>query len=747
MRLLIASRPDDSLTDLEAALVKLEPLSEDAAVQYICQHGRDQDSVWVRHLVGVAEVVEMPFYLKLARDLSELDRLGLLLTELAPPSTEEVKPGASEEAAALERLIEEHGNRARLVLRLGLLDKWAECLAAASLCPRLALSPAARERAIEGLRQMAASALLEKDLDFHFERARDLGVPVAELEIASRHGEDLEVVERVGDVVRFQHSIMQAYLGSERLLARLDGDMKRLGKLLEEQSTRELLMALVMGCFRATDELRKSVRDQLKHVATDPASSGPVDFEMLAAAYEIDGMVARDAIHALSSDVTTVWDKNGTFPRSEGAMAPFGESKLQEAKLRVVDQIGKVRRTLSYEVLWHICENEDSYVVRLHAAQALATGGSEAFEVLEPQFERARARGEALLEQPGGGEAAAVGDVRLLSLQGWILPMLAATCAPAEAEAVRTHLGKWAALIPRVHLGAEACLAQGLKYEANRTPKREVDPSTRPFLVEQAISLLERDCWWYSEISLLHALCLWSLDPQFEGRQEELRAPIRKRRAEGYHPFVREAAALCSDVGGDPSHSVWIDETGTVAQVGPAADVFGGESAIGLRIPPAAGWFRLQPHAQQLLGELFLMLNLIERGSFDGREERRRKTRLPADANGAHTVRQVLPYCLTNPTERRERFAIGDRIVHPAPGAKCPNSALCKSQLCPYPGPDERPFRGELSEAFCRRQQSLLRRYRRPPAAWRYQTGRWRSLTRRSELREFWRTLERRGRV
>ena len=36
MRLVLTSRPDDTLADLEAAVVRLEPLNEDAAVQYLC---------------------------------------------------------------------------------------------------------------------------------------------------------------------------------------------------------------------------------------------------------------------------------------------------------------------------------------------------------------------------------------------------------------------------------------------------------------------------------------------------------------------------------------------------------------------------------------------------------------------------------------------------------------------------------------------------------------------------------------
>lgn len=256
--------------------------------------------------------------------------------------------------------------------------------------------------------------------------------------------------------------------------------------------------------------------------------------------------------------------------------------------------------------------------------------------------------------------------------------------------------------------------------------------------------MLDKARWWYSEIALLHALSLWSLDPQFGPRREELIEPIGHRVDDRYHPFVREAAQLCLRIKEDPSPYLWIDETGTIAHVGPSSGVSNIDSSSGLWLPPAAGWLTLDSRAQQLLADLVLMLNLVERGSFEGREERRLGTVLaPApDRSKPVALHHGLPHCLTEPGQRF-RFAV-DARDEVRPGCLV---EVCRANLCPYPAKEERPFRGELSEGFCRRQQSLLKRPHASRPAWQRQVSRWQTRAKRAELKQFWKDLEGRGGV
>jgi hypothetical protein len=730
MRLVITSRPSDTLGDLEAAVVRLEPLNEDAAVGYICA-ANSVDEAWVRKLAGVAEVVEMPLYLKLARDLAELGRLDEVVCELC-----------EKEAADLDDLTSIYGPRARLAVRVGLLNEWRRCLLDGSGLRGTRVSLKGRDRAIEGLQIMAAQALVRNSLEFDF---NDLAPPVADVadpEQVAKDGEALELVERTPAGVRFRHSIMQAYLGSCGIATLLNSDdgQKQVKEALSSTPSRELLMALVMCYFRVPN-LRSHIREEVLAATISPSSSAaqPTRFELLASACEIDAMAGGDGLATIGERARSAWKGQRAAARSEGAMAPSGDARLEEAKLRAVEQLGIAGRAEAYAALWHICEHEDAYVVRLHAAQALAAGGSVAFTLLEPHIQRAMERCKEL-QAVDGGASTSVEDARLLSLQGWVLPVLASSCETPQAQQARDYLDEWSKLVGRVHLGAEACLAQGMKYEANRLPGRAADPMTRPFLIQQTRRLLNNSPWWYSEISLLQALSLWSLDPAFDEGRDDLTEPIRAR-MDHRHPFVRETARLCVQINEDPSPYLWIDETGAVGHVGPSSGVSNNESSTGLWLTPAAGWLTLEPRAQQLLADMFLMLNLIERGRFEGRELRRRKTVWDAGGVEQGLLQDALPRCLTEPRER-SRFGLeksGDE-----PGAGCPKH--CKQRLCPYPAKEERPFRGELSQGFCRRQQILLRRHRTPPA-WQSQVGRWEARAKRSKLKAFWKDLERRGEV
>jgi hypothetical protein len=350
---------------------------------------------------------------------------------------------------------------------------------------------------------------------------------------------------------------------------------------------------------------------------------------------------------------------------------------------------------------------------------------------MDAVYERAKVR-------PPTDAERAEGESRIdMCLVGWILPTLAVTCSPEQSLAVLDRLEKWIALAGRLYLGVESCLAQGFKFEANRLPERvEGHREARDRLIELCRLCLGMDYarWWYSRISLLQALALWAQGRDREERRE-LMAIVQPWTADGVHPFLAEAARLSMRAidRQDAARHVWIDEAGTAAKIGPRAKSAESGSSSGLWIPQAVGWHSLDKRAQRLLGDLFLLLNLIERADPAERERRRRES---CDHD------PVLPACLSTPVEAgRGLFA-----ERPAEGSACADG--CVYGLCPYPPKEDRPFRGELSEGFCRRQRSLLSgvRVRRPQ--WQRTEEVWQLAKRRSHLRyrrELWAALERRG--
>jgi hypothetical protein len=348
-------------------------------------------------------------------------------------------------------------------------------------------------------------------------------------------------------------------------------------------------------------------------------------------------------------------------------------------------------------------------------------------------------------------------EVRRWSLLGWILPSLLASCAkasPDQVQHIATSLEKWVGLACKgLHLGAESCLAQGFKYEANRLPHRS-PPETRDVLIGHVRSLLEATKWWYSQISLLQALALWSLD----GPAEE----FGRWTGTQHHPYVRATAKLCAEAtkpahrpdgtAPTPGHFIWIDETGIAAKVGSRSATPDVDASEGLWISPAAGWHTLKEPARQLVGDLLIFLNLVEAdvepaassrpATPDDRVRTREGRRRRVRDRGA-----FLPPCMI-------KSGHGGLLAAEDPAAEGDDDSTvcgCCLKLCPYPGPEERPFRGELGETFCREQRRLLgargllglRNGGVPP--WHERS--WKpGNRRRTTIGRFWRSMEERAR-
>jgi hypothetical protein len=240
------------------------------------------------------------------------------------------------------------------------------------------------------------------------------------------------------------------------------------------------------------------------------------------------------------------------------------------------------------------------------------------------------------------------------------------------------------------------------------------------YLAEQALEMLKGSRFWFSQLTLIQALCLLNMSDgrrpsgdkhgakpeaivqhwlDVAGRERADRGP-RAGAPAGPHPFVREASqlAVLALKTGRPQRYCWIDESGVVAQVGSRnTGIETGHRNRKLWIPPSAGWTALNGRAQQLVADVLLLLSLAERGDQPRDRERRLKR-----AN-----RSDLPPCITRSRDSLNPGRTVGTAVSSAPGTTCVDG--CAFELCPYPPKGVQP-RVEMSEAFCRRQQTLLLR-------------------------------------
>ena len=224
MPLVIASRPHDPLRGADATIMELEPLSEEAALEYITRRNDSVDARWLDWIVETAGLTELPLYLQLTRQLWRRDRLDYLSADW---STRKV----------------DMRNMDRSRLRFHLLDMWMEALFDGHLAEAVPLNRGEREAAVKWLSALACIGLKADTIDVKFgdyyesNQAGELDVSrqpkyreidqaialFAKDKLSGRHldirlavtwGDRLQLVEAHGDGLRFRHSIMQAYLGS-----------------------------------------------------------------------------------------------------------------------------------------------------------------------------------------------------------------------------------------------------------------------------------------------------------------------------------------------------------------------------------------------------------------------------------------------------------------------------------------------------------------------------------------------------
>jgi len=506
------------------------------------------------------------------------------------------------------------------------------------------------------------------------------------------------------------------------------------------------------------------------------AATGRDDNKVLdiyAAALEVDS-VAPDPEHVtIATEIADRWPRiHAQDPRT-----------LEEGKASVVHRFGEAARALderrrrgetgpvpAYGRLYSIGCIERSYPVQVAAAQEIGISGFAAYDALGSVLEApCQACAAERASRAGARQAAGQRDTtvaiaadrsRAAVMSAWLAPMLAGSVSGQATQAAeriaaghaQADLAQWLRHLGRderqtgeddLPISLEIALAQGFKYAANRRPGQPDNlREARMYLAEQALEMLKSASYWFSQLTLLHALCLLNLSESAVQQDEKRRArpeaivqhwldvagrdrPDRGRvgGSATLHPFVREAAQLVVLAlrTRRPQRYCWIDESGVVGQVG--SRNLSQETPHGrhhLWIPPSAGWTALDGRAQQLVADVLLLLNLADRGGQAAERERRLK----------RSNRSDLPPCITHFRDALEPGRTIGTAVSSAPGISCVDG--CAFELCPYPPKGTQP-RVEMSEAFCRRQQTLVIRPGDP------RTGRapWQQM-RPAQLSRFW---------
>jgi hypothetical protein len=771
--LVIASRPHDPLRATEATILTLEPLSYEAALAYIGD-GAGEDERRLAWIVETADVVEAPLYLQITH---ELQVKGLL--EPTAAGQHDVVDTRGGDRSMLRLGLLETWERALIYghLREEIPLNRAERQAAVEHLSALACVGLMRDRLEVDLDDFPGGRIGEKVqrrlavIDQQAGHPRGAGN--LDVRLAAAWGAQLDLVELRGDNVRFPHSLIQAYLGSRLLDAALLDPAYRQEAMQHPRPGREFLIALVLRSRALTPAgtgrtgvvgRDAALNTRLRRLGVpllrgQPDLVGPLRqaaasrddnkvLDMYAAALEIDSVRAAPAHAAIAEEITDRWSRiHAQDPRT-----------LEEGKLGLIHRLGEAARMIddrrrrgdryrakpAYPQLYAIGCSEPSYPVQLAAAQEISAGSDAAYRAVRHLMAAPCRICEA--ERTGrpvtGADRLAPGlerdsdSWRASIMSAWLAPMLAGSVggrgnAPAEktlAMQAQADLEQWLRHVGQdgrksgeedLPISLEIALAQGFKHAANRRPA-QLNPQqeTRMYLAEQALEMLKGARYWFTQLTLIQALCLLSLSegPKQPGDSRGAKPDAivehwldvagRERTdpsqllgaPPGPHPFVREAAllAVLALKTGRPQRYCWIDESGVVGQVGSRKL---GQDLPNRRhrlwIPPSAGWTALNGRAQQLVADVLLLLNLAERGEQPSERERRLK----------RSSRHDLPPCITHYRDALNPGRTVGTAVSSAPGTSCVDG--CVFELCPYPPKGVQP-RVEMSEAFCRRQQTLL---------------------------------------
>ena len=218
--LLIASRPHTPLREMDATIHELEPLSKDAALTYVAEAGPAEDERRLSWIVETADVADSPLYLQITKEIYRLD----LLDQIATRKADALRTPGDDPSE----------------LRVRLLQTWQQAMIRGDLRPDVPLRPQEREVALVWLSALACVGLkddsLEVSLDsvmegaIHDEVKKHLEnidhrtggkLRLVNQRLAAAWGARLGLVEPLSSRVRFQHSLIQAFLGSQLMDAAL----------------------------------------------------------------------------------------------------------------------------------------------------------------------------------------------------------------------------------------------------------------------------------------------------------------------------------------------------------------------------------------------------------------------------------------------------------------------------------------------------------------------------------------------
>jgi hypothetical protein len=675
--LVITSRPHDPLRGMHASIVQLEPLSEEAMLEYL-QRNTYAEGEFLDWIVETADPAEALTYLHIIR---ELERPGLLDYLVS-------RDGGGLDIRRVDRA----------ELRLLLLDTWREAYISGYFPPGVPLSRNERAATVEQLSVLACIGLEQDRLVVAFgdfeelfrqrhpvieeagRRLADLGSGF-DIRLAAVWGTQLGLVEARADGVRFPRPVVQAYLGSRLMSAAMDDPEYR--RTIMRWPGREFLTALVMrsrasvqrpGPIGSTESATSAepsrARDwQVQGLLVEEATRYD-DTKMLdlyATALEIDCVDQAPVHNHIAERLTEAWPiVHAPEPR-----------RLEEAKLNLVHRFGEAARTIAerypqgrqgnsarrhkrerphdtirpaYRQLYRISYLESSDSIRMAGAQEIGAGGDEAFSMLEgvlgpgdaadwPDGRTAPHGSEETTgkssPRPRADNAAQQEDNgwRELILRAWIAPLLAGSVTDRSDDA-RDNLEQWLQFVgDPARAGAnsglrpslEVALAQGFKYAANRRLRHpQAQPEARLYLLDQATKMLSNSRFWFSQLTLLHALCLWSL-PDFPVAKQAERSRTDPRTAaftwagmleRPHHPFVMETQRLVAWTLDTrlPERFIWIDEKGVWARIGSYPAHLRPTRNGNLWIPPTTGRIVLHPRARKLLADVLSLPYSAERG-------------------------------------------------------------------------------------------------------------------------------------
>jgi hypothetical protein len=698
--LVITTRARRGLEGLDIAVVPIDPLGEHEAFELVRQRSDqvlDEEAIReLRDLIGSAQLAETPFFLNVAGDLHAIGKL------LPPPS-----------------------GSGRSALRVDLLDRWIHEVAEGRLIRDADLVASERRRAIDQLEAVAFHALRhnlqkvdvgEVEPEEYDTRERNVSKGWDPDHVAAA-AVQLGLAEHVGPGrIEFRHSIVAAYLASRRLVPLLKTKGEDFVQPLAARVTREGFMAMTMSVARSetTDLDARRVIDLEMEMAETARDDAKLWFATAAA----------DVVQAAGPGVVSDEEVRRI---AIAARESVGQTSEWLPKIRVVPRLAFLGEADAYDALWILCQDDD-YAVRLSAAITLAEGGSEAYERFRGTIVGTAA--QAVHGAPNGYTP------REIALQGWIMPTLEATVGQGFAGEAEEIVDAWAAMVgDGLDPATEASLAKGFKLEATRVVGDEAS-AVRARRWSTLQELLHDACFWYSRVMLLQAICLRAVaDGELDS---QARAILKDAANNEPHPLARATAVRCLKAlaecdrtrepqDRDSSRYVWFDETALVGAAGASywANFASGAGSQVLRIPTATNWRLLASPAAQIVADAVLLLNLLEKGDEPQRAQTLARMCEP-------DMQDKLPHCLLEEPGRSALSVTGDGVSrNPSP---CP--AECGMKLCPYPTRAEGPYRGEISEPFCRQQRhALYAPFSKAP---------WHAAPRR-HLRDFWHQMERRA--